>query len=91
MTSTKKKPKEPIPYERPLLMELISDCAKIVDGPMAIEKWHEVFYNLSMQDNAPKCLLELQWEMKDGYMQSRDLNDLLSFRMALQKIPGNIG
>lgn len=86
----KKPKKEPVPVERPTLTELIYECAKVVNGPMSIAKWSEIFYNLSLQEDAPKCLRELYWDMKDGFLQSHDLNYLLSFCQALDKIPGSM-
>lgn len=89
-----KKPKakkEAITVERPLLTELIYECAKLFNAPASLAQWSEVFYNLSLQENAPKCLQELVWGTKDGFLQSHDLNYLLSFCQSLDKIPGNVG
>lgn len=83
--------KEPILFERPLLTELIYMLQSIRKRSMSVVEWNEIFYNMAQQPEAPRCLKELLWHQRNGFLQSDDLTDLLRFNEALQKCPGNIG
>lgn len=61
--------------------------ANVAQRKVTIQELSEAFYKMAQDENAPRCIKSLVWFEGKEHYRCYELEDNVTFIMALQKLP----